>query len=141
VVGVSAASPEIFSDSQIPLETSVIGVQPWFEDKGATYAAFHAVMDSYLDQPSTQPLRVVNHWVGLEMFKAAAEAAPAGTAVTTADIYQGLYAMKDETLGGAVPPFTITKGKPGSANCLYIYESKSGHLSTLNGGQPVCETG
>jgi branched-chain amino acid transport system substrate-binding protein len=141
VVATATAGPEIFNDPHIPLAASVIGVQPWFEDNGPTYAAFHAVMDSYLNQPSTKPLLVVNHWVGLEMFKATAEAAPAGTAVTTADIYSGLYAMKDETLGGAVPPFTITKGKPGSAKCLYIYESKDGHLSTLNSGQPVCETG
>jgi branched-chain amino acid transport system substrate-binding protein len=140
VLAVCCSTPEIFNDPQIPLASSVIGVQPWFEDNGPTYAAFHAVMDSYLEQPSVEPFLVVNHWVGLEMFKTAAEAAPAGAAVTTADVYKGLYAMKDETLGGAVPPFTITKGKPGSANCLYVYQSANGHLSTLNGGQPVCQT-
>lgn len=137
VLGVSSVTQDIFKDSQIPLATSVIGVLPWFETSGATSKAFHSVMDSYLKDASTKPFLAANHWAGLEMFKAAVgdKAAP-----TTADVYAGLYAMKGETLGGFVPPFTITKGKPGTAACLYAYKSDKGSLSTLNDGKPVCKT-
>jgi branched-chain amino acid transport system substrate-binding protein len=140
VLALGAISPAVFNDSQIPLAVSISGVQPWFENQGPTFAAMHSTMDDYLQQKSTTPPLVTNHWVGLEMFKQAADAAAPGSAVTTADIYRGLYAMKDETLGGAVPPFTILAGKPTSAKCLYAYQSSKGKLSTLNDDKPICQT-
>jgi branched-chain amino acid transport system substrate-binding protein len=139
VLAVSAVNPDTLSDPSIPLATSVIGVLPWFEKQGPTSEAFHATMDKYLQAKSSKPFLVANHWAGLEMFKASI-GTPTATAPTTADVYKGLYSMQNETLGGFVPPFSITEGKPGSAQCLYAYQSSKGTLSTLNGGKTVCMT-
>jgi branched-chain amino acid transport system substrate-binding protein len=47
-------------------------------------------------------------WAGGKLFEAAAKAGNIGPSSTAADVKKGLYALKNETLGGLTGPLTVT---------------------------------
>ena len=65
--------------------------------------------------------------------------AHAGANPATADVYNGLYAMKNETLGGFAPPLTFTQGKPTTVNCFFVASIKDGKYVAPNGATPSCQ--
>jgi hypothetical protein len=54
-------------------------------------------------------------------------------------VYQGLYLLKNETLGGLIPPMNYTKGKPAPISTCYstIKDTKSGIVAP-NGSRFAC---
>lgn len=124
-------------DPQIPVEWGYTGTIPWFV-KNASTATFDSVMGSYLPNAISPPL-VVGTWTGLELFAAAAQ--HVGATPTAQDIYNGLYSLKGDTLGGLTAPLTFKKGQPNQDNCFFVYEVKNGTYSTPEGTQPVCAVG
>jgi branched-chain amino acid transport system substrate-binding protein len=124
-------------DSQIPVEWGYTGTLPWFV-KDASTATFDSVMGSYLPNAISPPL-VIGTWTGLELFAAAAQ--HAGATPTAQDVYNGLYSLKGDTLGGLTAPLTFKKGQPNQDNCFFVYEVKNGAYSTPEGTQPVCAVG
>jgi branched-chain amino acid transport system substrate-binding protein len=59
--------------------------------------------------------------------------------ITTAQVYDGLYALKAETLGGLVPPLTYKKGQPTPSNlCSYRIEFVNGRFVNPDGMKLFC---
>jgi len=76
-------------------------------------------------------------WAAGKLFEAAVAASPQG-AVTSASVKQGLYALKNETLGGLTPPLTFTKGKPALINCYFNIEVTGGKVIAPQGLKTSC---
>ena len=77
-------------------------------------------------------------WTGGKLFEAAAKAADIGPNSTPAELKTGLYALKNDTLGGIAPPLTYTKGKPFFTPCWFSSKIEKGTLISVNGNRPVC---
>jgi branched-chain amino acid transport system substrate-binding protein len=77
-------------------------------------------------------------WTGGKLFEAAAKAADIGPTSTSAELEMGLYALKNDTLGGIAPPLTYTKGKPYFTPCWFSAQIENGTLISLNRNRPVC---
>jgi branched-chain amino acid transport system substrate-binding protein len=79
-------------------------------------------------------------WLSGKLFEAAATAGHLTPSSTPADVKKGLYALKNETLGGLAPPLTYTPGKPGFPVCYFGMKIGGGALQPLNGDKPICLT-
>ena len=79
-------------------------------------------------------------WGGGKLFEAAAKAVDLAPTSTPADVYKGLYMLKDETLGGTAPPLTFTDGKPAFPTCYFAAEAKDGEVAPLYDNNAVCLT-
>jgi branched-chain amino acid transport system substrate-binding protein len=116
-------------------------VFPFFDDSTPATKEFQAALKKYAPSIGTamEPLTpaVANAWVSGKLFQAAVAAAGAGP-VTSARVKQGLYALKDATLGGLSAPLTFTPGKPTLDNCYYEYTIAGGKFAELHGMTPQC---
>jgi branched-chain amino acid transport system substrate-binding protein len=79
-------------------------------------------------------------WLAGLLFQAAAKAADIGPTSTSADVKKGLYALKNETLGGLSAPLNFASGKPAFPTCYYGVTISGGKFASLNGGQDTCLT-
>jgi branched-chain amino acid transport system substrate-binding protein len=70
-------------------------------------------------------------WAAGLLFQAAAKAGNLGDNPTPADVLNGLYALKGETLGGLTAPLTFTKGKATSLPCWFYFQVKDSKFATL----------
>ena len=77
-------------------------------------------------------------WAAGLLFQAAAKAGNLGDNPTPADVLNGLYALKGETLGGLTAPLTYTKGKPTSLPCWFYYKVVNGQFTTPFGNSASC---
>jgi hypothetical protein len=102
---------------------------------------FHAAYLKYL--PGQIPDQsVVEGWTSGKLFEAAmrnvADKARAGD-VSTALIYEGLYKVKNETLGGLVPGATFNKGAHATVKpCYYSLKIKDGQYLAPFGSKVSC---
>lgn len=76
-------------------------------------------------------------WLGGEMFKQVAEKVDLGPESTPADVYKGVYQIKDETLGGAIAPTTYVKGKPTFTSCYFDVDIEDGAPKSVK-DEPTC---
>jgi branched-chain amino acid transport system substrate-binding protein len=83
---------------------------------------------------------VIAPWVGGKLFEAAARAGHITASSTAADLKKGLYALKDETLGGLSGPLNFAPGKPAFIPCYFTEELKGGKFVSLNSDKPTCLT-
>ena len=117
---------------------------PFFEDDTPATEAFHHALAKY--EPtvgsSAVPLNPIGiaAWESGQLFAAAIKAsgATSKTAITSALVKKGLYAIKGTTLGGLTPPLTYTPGKATAFNCYYSYSIQNGKFVVAPGPQPVC---
>ncbi len=77
-------------------------------------------------------------WIGGKLFQAAATKASLGPTSTPADVKKALYALKDETLGGVVPPLNFEAGKPGFPTCYFSMSVENGKYTSPDGTKPIC---
>jgi branched-chain amino acid transport system substrate-binding protein len=77
-------------------------------------------------------------WAGGQLFLAAAKAANLTPTSTAADVKKGLYALKNEALGGLAPPLTFTPGKPSFIPCYFSATITGGKFVSQNGDKPTC---
>jgi branched-chain amino acid transport system substrate-binding protein len=77
-------------------------------------------------------------WAAGQLFEAAVRAGHLGDNPTPAQVLDGLYALKGETLGGLTAPLTFTKGKPTSLKCWFYYQVKDGKFTNPFGASPAC---
>jgi branched-chain amino acid transport system substrate-binding protein len=114
-----------------------------FDDSTPGVHAFRAALDKYapgLTSSSQFNFILLNVWAGGKLFEAAATAAHLEPSSTGADLKKGLYALKNETLGGVAPPLNFTPGKPAFVPCYFTSQLKSGKFASLNGDKPTCLT-
>jgi branched-chain amino acid transport system substrate-binding protein len=103
---------------------------------------FDAV-DKYVPGLSSDPQFNFNAfvpWVSGKLFEAAAKAGNIGPTSTSADVKKGLYALKDETLGGLASPLNFTPGKPGFPTCYFASTIRKGAFTPLYDGKSKCLT-
>jgi branched-chain amino acid transport system substrate-binding protein len=79
----------------------------------------------------------------LEMFAAAATAAKLTPASAPSVLLQGLYSLKNETLGGLIAPITYTTGKPTFARCWFydLYNGNTWQINTTPQCMPAAAAG
>ncbi|EFC85770.1 ABC transporter substrate-binding protein [Parafrankia sp. EUN1f] len=101
--------------------------------------AFTEAMTTYAKDAFTNPEFTPQYettWAAGEMFKAAAEAGGVGPTSKPADVFNGLYSLKDETLGGLTAPTTYEKGTFWRTPCYFESTIDSGKLT--GGDKPIC---
>jgi branched-chain amino acid transport system substrate-binding protein len=105
-------------------------------------ASFRHAIDKYAPQLNSNPQYVddLSTWAAGKLFQAAAKAANIGPNSTGADVKKGLYALKNETLGGLAPPLTYTPGKPAFVPCYFTVRLAGGKFASLNSNKPTCLT-
>lgn len=77
-------------------------------------------------------------WVGGKLFEAVVQAGGLTKDATSADVKTGLYALKDETLGGLTPPLTFTEGKPFFTACWFTAKVGGGTFVSENDNKATC---
>jgi branched-chain amino acid transport system substrate-binding protein len=82
----------------------------------------------------------INPWSGGVLFQAAAKAAHLTPTSTPADVKKGLYALKNETLGGLAPPLNFSPGKPAFVPCWFSQQVTGGKFASLNSNKSSCLT-
>jgi branched-chain amino acid transport system substrate-binding protein len=101
-----------FTHYNVPLSaTNVPGV-----------AQFLAALNKYEPGITASPNFTPNDmliWAGLQLFQAAATAGKLTPASTPADVKDGLYKLKNETLDGIAPPLNYVRGKPTNIACYF----------------------
>jgi branched-chain amino acid transport system substrate-binding protein len=75
---------------------------------------------------------IVQAWAGGELFRAAAEAGKLTATATPDDVKTGLYALKDETVGGAAPPLNFVRGKPTVISCWFTEQHVKTTVTSYN---------
>ena len=115
---------------------------PFWQDNTPATEAFHAALAKYapgVGASASSPLSPVisEVWTSGELFQAAVAAAGSGP-VTAASIKKGLYALKDETLGGLAGPLNYKQGQPNLQYCSFAYKIEDGKFAELNGLKPTC---
>ena len=85
--------------------------------------------------------QAVQNWVSGLILAEAVKKANAGKsgAITSADVYKGLYAMHNDTLGGMAPPLTFKKGQPNPVHCWFWIRIQNHKFTTPYGTAPVCK--
>ncbi len=93
-----------------------------------------------LSSPNYNEEATVSYVSGL-LFGAALKAGTEGKSgpVTTTEIYNGLYSLHGDTLGGMAPPLTYTEGKPSPVDCWYWIAIKDHKFTTPFGLEPHCQ--
>ncbi len=109
---------------------------PW-SYQGPETATFHAAEDSAL-ATAVFPYNVSSTYAALLLFQTAMK--NAGANPTTQDLYNALYAMHNETLGGYAPPLNYTQGKPTTINCFFTLKIQNGAFVSPHGATPECQS-
>lgn len=120
---VLTASNAVFTDEDVP------GVKE-----------FREAVEAYqpgITKDKQFTIGVEQAWAGGKLFEAAAEAAGLGPESTPSDVYEGLYALKEETLGGLSAPLTFSKGKPSFPSCYFSGSIEDGALVSKS-AEPTC---
>ena len=119
-------------------------VWPFYQQSTPAQKEYVQAIQQYAPGMLTNPgynAYVQDAWTGMEMFKAAAEAAGIGPNSTGADVLNGLYKLHNETLGGLIGPVTFSKAaKVQTANCYFVSELANGKWSSPLGANAQCVT-
>ncbi|MGH3625889.1 MAG: ABC transporter substrate-binding protein [Sciscionella sp.] len=142
VANTGAASVQWLTDPNFE-GTTVTSVNANYTDESIPgVKAFLTAMDKYVPGLRTSdqfayPLFWI--WAGGKLFEAAAKAGKITASSTAADVENGLYSLKGETLGGIAPPLTFTRGKPAFIPCYFNIRVQQGKFVS-HGTKPVCLT-
>lgn len=134
----STFGPSGLSDSNIPVQWQFTPTLSASVDSPVT-ATFRTAMGGDLSSAAVAQ-NVMNAWVGLQVFGAAAEAGvTAGATPTATAIYNGLYSFKGFTADGLTGPLTFSRSAPSQSNCFFLSKLDHGTFSTPKGTAPICE--
>jgi branched-chain amino acid transport system substrate-binding protein len=89
-------------------------------------------LDADKDDPSPEYA-----WIAGKLFQAAVASAPSGP-ITSASITAGLYALKNETLGGLSAPLNFVKGQIAEINCYFVIGIDDGKWVAPQGNKTSC---
>jgi branched-chain amino acid transport system substrate-binding protein len=112
---------------------------PFIDNSVPATQEFHTVLAKYgpadLEKKFGPALNVP--WTAMQLFAAAVKAGGSG-AVTSDSIKNGLYTMKDETLGGLAPGLTFVKGQTNLQNCWFVLGISNGAFTAPDGLKTSC---
>jgi hypothetical protein len=123
----------------VPSSAKIFGVLdgfPWWVKTGAA-AGFHAAMDAaHLTDKDYGNSAETALWSSLETFRKAMAHAPDNP--TSNDVFQGMYSLHDEDLGGLLAQkMNFTAGKPAPpVTCFWYYKYENGTFSTAPDSAP-----
>jgi branched-chain amino acid transport system substrate-binding protein len=108
---------------------------PWFIDTPATHD-FQSAMKQYGGGNVSDTASMA--WASFQLF--AKVAAGLSDNPTRDDVFNGLYSLKDETLGGLLPqPVNFTTGQPSpQIRCFFTVGVQGGKFVAPNGLKPSC---
>ncbi|MGH3248105.1 MAG: ABC transporter substrate-binding protein [Trebonia sp.] len=117
-------------------------VWPSYQDSTPAQKEYFAAISQYASGMLTNPgynAYVQDVWTGMQMFKAAAEAAKIGPNSTSADLLNGLYMMHNQTLGGLIGPVTYSKSAATQvASCYFVSLLEHGQWTEPLGAKAPC---
>ncbi|WP_433602447.1 ABC transporter substrate-binding protein [Nocardia sp. CA-135953] len=134
-------SPEWVNDKNTEGMFGTEVVAPWFYTQLPAIQQYHDALKKYAPEVYNSPQFGPNttpSWAAGKLFEAAAKAANLGANAKPEDVKRGLYALKDETLGGLTAPLTYTEGKPSVNNCYFPIEIHNSQFIAPNGATPTC---
>jgi branched-chain amino acid transport system substrate-binding protein len=114
---------------------------PLADESIAATKTFHQALDQYAKGVSSSAAYNEDDlwaWAAAEAFAVAANRAHLAPTSTPADVKQGLYTFKNETVGGLTPPLTFKPGAPSLVGCYYVTQVKGGAFVAPNGATPTC---
>ena len=110
---------------------------PWVAAASPATAEFHRVMKRYAPDVELSS-HASSGWVAAQLFAKAA--AGVGAQPTSAQVMQGLWRIKDDTLGGLTSPLTFVPDKPAPARyCYFPMELRKGAWVATGGSAPLCQ--
>ena len=108
---------------------------PWTVGSTPATTEFHDVITKYLRVKPAPPHTL--GWVSGKLFEKVASTVTG--APSTQALLEGLWTIKNETLGGLTVPLTYTKGQPAQMPvCWFELIIKDGRWIALNPGAPRC---
>jgi branched-chain amino acid transport system substrate-binding protein len=129
-----------------PGMNGMIGTEPevaFFDQSIPATKLYHQVLQQYaasIANTNQDNSHAISAWVSGLMFTKAVELSGAtqSTPVTPASIKSGLYAFKNETLGGLAPPLNFVQGKPAVINCYFVVGMSGNQFTQPDGTTPQC---
>lgn len=116
---------------------------PDFADTAATHTMSAAVDRYYpgLRSGGDWTGESANGWIAGLLIRDAVKGAgvPASGTFSAAQLAQGLYSLKGDTLDGWSSPLNFAAGQPHPVNCWFSVKIVNGTQTVLNNGQPTCE--
>jgi branched-chain amino acid transport system substrate-binding protein len=112
---------------------------PWFADVPANADFKAAMAAANLDLTTSDlPLTATDAWAAGLLFEKAVQLSGATGVPTSADILAGLAKVKDETLGGFVPPLTFTTPTNKPVPCFFVLRIQNQQFTLPQGTQVTC---
>ena len=110
-------------------------VFPYFQDNTPATAEFHAAMTKYA--PSQFGIGAATGWTSAKLFEKAAAQMPEPP--TSQAVLDGLWTVKNDTLGGLTQPLTFTKNQPAKPkSCWFNFALQNGTWLTTDGFKLRC---
>ncbi|MDT7544107.1 MAG: branched-chain amino acid transport system substrate-binding protein [Actinomycetota bacterium] len=109
---------------------------PWTVSGNALVDEFRAAYQAYAPDDPLTP-NASQGWASAKVFQKAA--AGIGSTPTSAQILEGLWSMRGETVGGLAPPLTFARNRPApDAKCSFAMQVKNGKIAAPFGLKTVC---
>jgi branched-chain amino acid transport system substrate-binding protein len=112
---------------------------PWIDNYTPAQQEFHQALAQY--DPGAASSIVgssASAWASGELVVAASKYL--GTQPTSSQLFEGLWSIKGDTLGGLAPPLTFTEnGYPSIGKCYWVMKLQNGNWIDVDHGQAVCE--
>jgi branched-chain amino acid transport system substrate-binding protein len=124
------------SDPNLDGTVLALPLAPWFQDSVADVAQYRDTMARY--SPGNTPTASgENGWAAAKLFELAESRASDPT--TSAGILDGLWSIKNESLGGLIPSTTFTKDQNApEVKCWTVVVISGGQFTAPEGGQMHC---
>lgn len=110
--------------------------KPWMLSGDPAIAAFHAALKRYAPGVAPSPA-ALSGWISAKLFEAGAAAL--GDQPTSGDLLKGLYAIRNNDLGGLTLPLTFTAGRGAPrVACWYRVKLNARAFASTDGGVRRC---
>jgi branched-chain amino acid transport system substrate-binding protein len=131
-----AVSQSMASDSQLDGMFATQVTFPWMDAYTPAQAAYQQAIQTYAPSLVSSGASAAE-WTSGEL--AVAASGYLGTTPTSAQFFQGLYTIKNNTLGGLAPPLTFNTSAAATApSCYFEITLGNGKFVDPNGGRPIC---
>lgn len=110
---------------------------PWFLKTGTPGIQEFATRIAKYAQSANTDGAMATGWASAKLLEAALRSAPGN--VTSAEIFKGLWTLKNETLGGLIAPVSFSEGQPSAkGRCWFPTAIQDGKWVAPQGAVPRC---
>lgn len=116
---------------------AALGDLPWLVTSNSAVQQFRQTMAQYAPGAEVG-LKETLAWAAAKLFELAGQ--NLSEPPTSDSILQGLWAIKNQNLGGLTPALTFTKDQPPpKVGCNWVVQVESGHWTSPDNGQMHCQ--